>query len=340
MRTVIAVQNTTPVQVECVQKKLDTVQAQLRQSQAENDSLRTHLTQSQITNDQLRTQLNQVQTENTRLQTQLSAVETENSELKDELSESQDNKDKVVDQLSETQTENIELKVHLSGMQADYAVLEDHLKKFQADNASLKNELTQAQTQAEGKNWELKIYSLQKLERTQKSKASTKSHYAKLCEEWENSGLNLKNRIQDEVELRILHHKLSVSAKSLQQHQEMLEKCSKENAELQLNNRTLQHQLDNKEDYLKELTNKNQRSHSEASALSSYRRQSILYMQPSVKTSVSYSSTTSTSIPSEAPVVTTQSSSLEGLVTTVQPHSRISSRQLLDSSKLEEFPLQ
>ena len=119
------------------------------------------------------------------------------------------------------------------------------------------------------------------------------------------------------MELRILHHKLSVSAKSLQQHQEMLEKCSKENAELQLNNRTLQHQLDNKEDCLKELTDENQRLHSEASALSSYRRQSVLYMQPSVKTLIGYSSTTSTSIPSDVPVVTTQSSSLESPVTTV-----------------------
>ncbi len=89
------------------------------------------------------------------------------------------------------------------------------MKKSQADSASLKNELIQAQ--AEMKDWELKIYSLQKqLERIQRSEASTRSGYAKLCEEWENSGLNPKNKIQDEVELRILHHKLSVSAISLQ----------------------------------------------------------------------------------------------------------------------------
>ncbi len=36
LRTVIAVQDTSPVQVECVQKKLEAVQAQLRQSQAES----------------------------------------------------------------------------------------------------------------------------------------------------------------------------------------------------------------------------------------------------------------------------------------------------------------
>ncbi len=114
----------------------------------------------------------------------------------------------------------------------------------------------------------------------------------------------------------------------------MLEKCSKENAELQLNNRTLQHQLDNKEDCLKELTNENQRLHSRGLSSEQLQKTVVLYMQPSVKTSVGYSSTTSTSIPSEVPVVTTQSSSLEGPVTTVQPNSQISSRQLPDSSKL------
>ena len=85
---------------------------------------------------------------------------------------------------------------------------------------------------------------------------------------------------------------------------------------------------------MKELTNENQRLHSRGLSSEQLQKTVVLYMQPSVKTSVGYSSTTSTSIPSEVPVVTTQSSSLEGLVTTVQPHSRISSRQLPDSSEL------
>ncbi len=85
---------------------------------------------------------------------------------------------------------------------------------------------------------------------------------------------------------------------------------------------------------MKELTNENQRLHSRGLSSEQLQKTVVLYMQPSVKTSVGYSSTTSTSIPSEVPVVTTQSSSLEGPVTTVQPHSRISSRQLPDSSEL------
>ncbi len=165
---------------------------------------------------------------------------TYNDSLRASLRQSQTDNSILQAKLSTANTMNSKLETHLSESQAN-------LCQVQAENTSLKNQLSS----------------------TQADHTILEEHLVMVEGEYKDL----------ETKIDHLHHELSVLANSLKQLHKTLDQCSMEKAELQINNVTLQQQVDEMVNSLKELTNENLRLKSEITALHSHSTQSIPFTQ-------------------------------------------------------------